>query len=81
MKAKRLEYNVALKTPPNPFSVADLVKKNPGLSYITAYMRIKAEIKAGTVKFHSKRQNKRGCPTKLYSREVVEQKPNNKLPI
>jgi hypothetical protein len=72
MKTKRVQYNFVLKYPKgNPFTIQQLMLANPGVQYITLYMRLKKLIKGdkppvqefGTqqLDFH-----KRGRSQKLY---------------
>ena len=68
-KTKRVKYNFLLGVPTvTPWSMKDLMAANPGVSYITLYMRLKKALKEKTVKRDGVRLDptKRGCPLKLY---------------
>lgn len=66
MKAEtRVKYNFIMKLPKaSKFTMAELQEANPGVSYITLYMRLKKGFKQVGVR----PTGGRGCPPKVFRR-------------
>jgi hypothetical protein len=85
-KKPRAKYNFLMKLPSKVrFTVQDAMAKNPGVLYITIYMRLKKMVKANELRLNSETKHDgktRGASQKLYERvpAVVEiKKPTPEL--
>lgn len=59
-KSKRVQYNFLLNIPQGEFTMGALMAANPGVSYITLYMRLKKALGKTIKKVGKVQVNKRG---------------------
>ena len=70
-KKTRIEYGFKLNFPSAPFTVQTLMERGAKPQYITAYKRVEAALKAGTIVVVGEKQEKkprRGRRSMLYQR-------------